>query len=559
MRRRTLLGAAAASAIAACAPNGSPSGPPGDPVAVLSLERKVGQLMSVAFHGTKITSALESMIRDKGIGGVILYSENFTDTSSLKQLIVDLSRIAREARSIPLFFEMDQEGGAVARIGTGATILPGQMALAATPDPTASVMKAVSITASELTAIGVNWNFAPDADVNDEPTNPVIGNRSFSSDPARVQVLVTAALRAYASANFLACAKHFPGHGSTTVDSHTGLPRIDADQATLDRVELAPFRAAIAARVPAIMSAHIVVPALDPTPDLPVTLSRRVLTDLLRGALGFDGVIVTDDLEMGALASVGEATAGLRAFQAGADFLLFRFDESAPVEAHRRIVDAVRSGTIASARLEESVRRVVNLKRAYSIYLGQRAAPPPDLEGNGRIALDLARDSITLLRNRGVLPLRGRTLVVAPANADVAVLPNQPGLSAVFARKRPDAVTQTVTLHPSAADIGRAVAAARGADAVVVATTDLFANNEQRQLVSELSRESTPVVMVSLRGPYDIASQPDVAAYLCAYDGREPSLAAVTEVLLGERRPAGSLPVEIPGLYAIGAGMRDFA
>ena len=299
------------------------------------------------------------------------------------------------------------------------------------------------------------------------------------------------------------------------------------------------------------MSAHIVVPALDPTPDLPVTLSRRVLTDLLRGALGFDGVIVTDDLEMGALASVGEATAGLRAFQAGADFLLFRFDESAPVEAHRRIVDAVRSGTIASGRLEESVRRVVNLKRAYSIYLGQRAAPPPDLAGNGRIALDLARDSLTLLRNRGVLPLRGRT--------DVAVLPNQPGLSAVFARKRPDAVTHTVTLHPSAADIGRAVAAARGADVVVVGTTDLFANNEQRQLVSELSRESTPVVMVSLRGPYDIASQPDVAAYLCAYDGREPSLAAVTEVLLGERRPAGSLPVEIPGLYAIGAGMRDFA
>ena len=558
MKRRAFLRAAAATALAACGPTTTPS-PTGDVVASMSLERKVGQLMSVAFHGTTITSSLEAMIRDRGVGGVILYGENFTDATSLKRLIADLSGIARDAKAVPLFFEIDQEGGAVARIGSGATVLPGQMALAATPDPTASVGKAVSITAAELTAIGVNWNFAPDADVNDEPTNPVIGNRSFSSDPGRVSALVSAAVRAYASANFLACAKHFPGHGSTTVDSHSGLPRIDADRSTVERVQLAPFRSAIAARVPAIMSAHIVVPALDPTPDLPVTLSKPVLTDLLRTTMGFDGVIVTDDLEMGALATIGEATAGIRAFQAGADYLLFRYDESAPVEAHRRMVEAVRAGAMSTARLDESVRRIVNLKRAYSIYLGTRVALPLDLEANGRVALDLARDSITLLRNRGVLPLRGRTLVIAPTNADVAVLPGQPGLGAVFQRKRPDAVVQAIPLRPAATDVSRAVAAARDVDAVVVGTTDLFAYAEQRQLVAGLSRERAPVVMVSLRAPYDIAQEPDVAAYLCAYDGREPSLVAATEVLIGERKPVGSLPVDIPGLFAIGAGLRDFA
>jgi beta-N-acetylhexosaminidase len=275
--------------------------------------------------------------------------------------------------------------------------------------------------------------------------------------------------------------------------------------------------------------------------------------------MGFDGLIVTDDLEMGALASIGEATAGVRAFQAGADYLLFRYDESAPLDAHRRIVAAVRSGTITAARLDESVRRIVNLKRAYSIYLGRRSAPSPDLDANGRIALDLARDSITLLRNRGTLPLRSRTLVVAPANADVTVLPGQPDLGTVFKRKRPDALVQSIPLHPGASDVSRAVAAARDVDAVVVGTTDLFAYAEQRQLIAELSRERAPVVMVSLRGPYDIAQQPDVAAYLCAYDGREPSLVAATEVLIGERKPVGSLPVEIPGLFAIGAGLRDFA
>ena len=556
MKRRTLLGAAAATALAACTPGG-PNAAPGDPVSAMSLERKVGQLMSVAFHGSRVTSALEAMIRDKGVGGVILYSENFSDAASLSRLIAELSEIARQAKTIPLFFEIDQEGGAVTRIGKGATVLPGQMALAATPDPAQSVRTAVGIIANELNAVGVNWNLAPDGDVNDEPTNPVIGNRSFSSDPARVSSLVTAAVQAYAAANFLCCVKHFPGHGSTTIDSHTGLPRIDADRATLDRIELAPFRAAIAVGVPAIMSAHIVVPALDPTPGLPVTLSKPVLTDLLRGTLGFGGVIVTDDLEMGALQSVGEAAAGLRALQAGADFLLFRFDESAQLEGHRRIADAVRAGALPLERLEASARRIVNLKRSRSIYLGRRETPAPDLAAHAQVSLDLARDSITLLRNRTVLPLRGRVLVVAPANPDVAVLPDQPALGTVIARKRSDAVTQTMSLKPNASDVDRAVSAARQSDVVVIGTTDLFANPEQAQLVRAVANER-PVCMVSLRGPYDVMTIADVPAYLCAYDGREPSLVAASEILVGERKPVGAVPVEIPGLFRIGAGMKDF-
>lgn len=556
MKRRTLLGAAAATALAACTPGG-PNAAPGDPVSAMSLERKVGQLMSVAFHGSRVTSALEAMIRDKGVGGVILYSENFSDAASLSKLIADLSEIARQAKTIPLFFEIDQEGGAVTRIGKGATVLPGQMALAATPDPAQSVRTAVGIIANELNAVGVNWNLAPDGDVNDEPTNPVIGNRSFSSDPARVSSLVTAAVQAYAAANFLCCVKHFPGHGSTTIDSHTGLPRIDADRATLDRIELAPFRAAIAVGVPAIMSAHIVVPALDPTPGLPVTLSKPVLTDLLRGTLGFGGVIVTDDLEMGALQSVGEAAAGLRALQAGADFLLFRFDESAQLEGHRRIADAVRAGALPLERLEASARRIVNLKRSRSIYLGRRETPAPDLAAHAQVSLDLARDSITLLRNRTVLPLRGRVLVIAPANPDVAVLPDQPALGTVIARKRSDAVTQTMSLKPNASDVDRAVSAARQSDVVVIGTTDLFANPEQAQLVRAVANER-PVCMVSLRGPYDVMTIADVPAYLCAYDGREPSLVAASEILVGERKPVGAVPVEIPGLFRIGAGMKDF-
>jgi len=524
----------------------------------MSLERKVGQLMSVAFHGTKITSSLEAMIRDRGIGGVILYSENFSDAASLAKLLADLDRIAREARSLPLFFEIDQEGGPVIRINKGATVLPGQMALAATADPERNVRTAAAISAAELRAIGVNWTFAPVADVNDEPTNPIIGNRSFSSDPARVSSLVTAAVQTYAAAGFFCCAKHFPGHGSTTTDSHTGLPKIEADRATLDRVELPPFRAAIAARVPAIMTAHIVVPSLDATPDLPVTLSKAVLTDLVRSTLAFQGLVVTDDLEMGALKNIGEAAAGLRALQAGADYLLFRFDESAQLEGHRLITEAVRSGSLPSARLDQSVGRVVDAKRRFGILDARRDQATPDLAANGKVALDLARAATTLLRNRGVLPLRGRILAVSPTNADISFFEGQPTLGSVIAAKRPDAISQSLPLHPSGADIDRVVSASSAADVVVVGTTNLFAYPEQIELVKTLAKDK-PVAVVALRAPYDILSVPEVPAYLCAYDSRESSLTAAAEVMLGERKPAGSLPAVVPGFFSIGAGMRDFA
>lgn len=514
--------------------------------------------MSVAFHGTRVTGAIEAMIRDRGVGGVILYTENFTDAAALTRLIAELGGIAREAKAPPLFFEIDQEGGPVVRVSKGATVLPGQMALAATPDPDASVRTAVAITAAELRSFGVNWNFAPVADVNDEPANPVIGSRSFSSDHARVSSLVATAVLAYGSAGFFSCAKHFPGHGSTTVDSHSGLPKIDADRATLDRVALAPFRAAIAAGVPAIMSAHIVVPAVDPTPDVPATLSKKALTDLLRGTLGFRGLIVTDDLEMGALRSVGEAAAGLRALEAGADYLLFRFDESAQIEGHRLITNAVRSGALPRSRVDESVRRILDAKRKFGIQGGRRDAVAPDLAANGRTALELARASITLLRNQSVLPVRGRIFAVAPANPDLSLVEGQPSLGTAIAAKRADTIVQTMSLRPSPTDIDRFVAAARPADVAIVGTTDLFNYTEQAQLIRALGRDK-PVVVVSLRGPYDVLSVPEIPAYVCAYGGREPTLIAAAEVLLGERKPVGALPANIPGLFRIGAGMRDFA
>ena len=177
------------------------------------------------------------------------------------------------------------------------------------------------------------------------------------------------------------------------------------------------------------------------------------MTDLVRTTLGFQGIVVTDDLEMGALKNIGEATAALRALQAGADYLLFRFDESAQLEGHRLITEAVRAGSLSTARLDQSVRRVVEAKQRYGVLAGRRDQSAPDLAANARTALDLARGATTLLRNRGVLPLRGRILAVAPTNADISFFEGQPTLGSVIAAKRPDAVVQTIALHPSASEI----------------------------------------------------------------------------------------------------------
>lgn len=561
MKRRRFLSATATAAVAAaCEPltttSASPSASRIDRlIAGLSITERAGQLMSIAFHGTAVTPALSSMIRQRKAGGVILYSENFTDAASVKRLVAELQGIASDAKTLPLFISIDQEGGAVVRISRGATILPGNMALAATPDPSDSVRKAVAITARDLRALGVNFELSPDADVNNEPRNPIILNRSFGSDSQRVASLVAIATRAFADANLLCCAKHFPGHGETTTDSHTGLPLLDVDRAHLDAIELPPFRAAIAAGVPAIMSAHIRIPALDPAADLPITLSRAVMTDLIRTQLGFAGLLVTDDLEMGALtATRTESQAGYDAFVAGADFLLFRFDESAQVDAHGKLAAGMTSGALSGPRVDASLRRILAVKERFGILDGSAPTGAAGSDADRAMADELARASITVLRAGG-LPLRGKIFVVSPVNPDIALITDQPSLGQVLAQRLPNVTTQTITLSPAQGDIDRAVIAARAADVVVLGSADLFSYPQQAVLAKAL-QAVRPTVLVSLRSPYDILSAPGVAGYVCAYTGREPTLRALADVLSGARQPTGTLPVDVPGVYRIGDGMQ---
>ncbi|HEY6201904.1 MAG TPA: glycoside hydrolase family 3 N-terminal domain-containing protein [Candidatus Limnocylindria bacterium] len=557
MKRRTFLGAAAATLAACAAPAPEPeANRVAKFLASLSVDQRAGQTMAIGFHSSYVTSAVEDMIRTRGLGGIVLRAENAPNATALAKVCADLQHIAAESKIPPLFLALDQEGGSVVRIASGMTVFTSQMGLAATPDPVAAVQRAATITAGELRANGVNWNFAPVADVNNEPLNPIIGNRSYGSDPQRVSTLVAAAVRAYDAAGLLCCAKHFPGHGAATVDSHVALPIIDVDRARLDRVELPPFRAAIAAGVPAIMLAHLIVPALDPTPSLPASMSRRVVTDLLRRELGFAGIVLTDDLEMGALASIGEAAAGERALEAGADFVLFRFDENAQRDGHRLISVAIRNGSLPN--LDATLSRLLDARLRYGI-LDRPNVPQPDLAANAAVALDIARSSITLLHNDGrVLPLRGRVYAVATGTAELTTMPGDSDLVTELIRARADVAGRTFGSNLSESVIANMLDEAKPADVVVVGVADIGINDDQLRLVTRLAA-AKPTVLVSLRGPYDVRFAPKVAACVCAYDGRVPTLQAVADILTGARKPTGSLPVAVSDRFPLSAGLRDFA
>src|SRR5688572_21290287 len=275
-------------------------------LASMTTDQKVGQLMLIGFDGTVVNAELRRMITDYHIGGVILFARNVQSPEQVAHLTNELQNIALESGQPGLFVAIDQEGGRVARLteDTGFTEFPSAMALTATGNPENARRMAAAM-AAEMRAVGINVDFAPDLDVSNNPSNPVIGIRSFGSDPTRVAEYGIAFAQGLQENGILAFGKHFPGHGDTSIDSHIDLPLIPHDRARLDEVELIPFQAAIQADFAGIMSAHVTFPAIDPNPGIPATLSRAVLNGLLRDQLNFKGLIATDSLEMGALAQNG--------------------------------------------------------------------------------------------------------------------------------------------------------------------------------------------------------------------------------------------------------------
>jgi len=572
-------------AIAACIAAGAPK-PVAKPVAKpkttaeqraaqsllrsLSLQDRVAQMVMASAYSevpgsqTKDFTRLRHWMKDLHLGGLIVLNRGqygLVRTASPQTLAVFLNQMQKLAK-VPLLVGADFERGASMRVND-TTRFPHNMAYGAARDVEATRYEGL-MTAREARALGVHWIFAPDADVNNNPDNPVINIRSYGENPGDVSQHVAAYIDGAHSDPknpVLVTAKHFPGHGDTTIDSHLDLARLEASRDRISEVELKPFQAAIAHKVDSIMTAHMTVPAIDPS-DIPATVSVRVLTGLLREDLGFQGLVITDAMEMAGLAkqfNTGEAS--VRAIEAGADVLLMPPD---PGVAIRAVLAAVGRGRISRKRIDDSALRILEAK----VRLGLTKKKVVDIDAVSE-ALDLPEPAqeaqsvsdraVTLVRNEGnLLPLATPDQACVVISSGLRISTFGQRMAEEYRRHAPQARIVFVDNGLPSGALDAIVGDVSACSAVVFATftTDVAMRGDLPALVQKLTSGPIPVAFVSLGNPYLLKDFPGVAAFLAAFSTATPSEVSVVKALLGEIPITGHLPVTIPNFAQYGDGIQ---
>jgi beta-N-acetylhexosaminidase len=547
-------------------------------MARLTLPEKIGQMFVSYVYGDSATTEAPTYVAanhglygtdvDNGadllakyhLGGIIYFtwSGNLANPQQIASLSNGLQQASMSAGGVPVQISTDQEGGIVNRIGAPASVSPGNMAIGATFNP-GNAYRAAAVTGSELRAMGINVDDAPVVDVNTNPRNAADGPRSFGDRTLVVSAFAGAAVTGYQQAGVAAQAKHFPGLGDTTVNTDNGIAVTNETRQQIMDTDVPPFRAAIAAGVKSVMAAHIVAPALDPS-GLPASLSRPIITGLLRDTLKYDGVVVTDALDAAALADIPQNQVIVDAINAGNDELLMPPNLPAAVQA---VNDAVNAGTISRSRIDQSVHRILRMKAELGLFDNPYTTPSQVSSTVGTPAhlqtmADLAERSITLLRNdNGVLPIAstpGKHVLVTGWGVSTTA-----SLAAALAAR--GLTTQRLwTGSPSQQTIAQAVAAAQSNDLTIVTTYNAWGDTTQQNLVNALLATGRPVVVAAVGGPYDIAYFPSAPTYLAAYDYQPVSVTALVDTLLGAD-PTGHLPVTVPSaagdqvLFRYGSGI----
>ncbi len=551
-------------------------------MAGLTTDEKIGQIVFPTYFGafesveSKDFKELMARVQADNIGGFILGTRRGPRGIELSHVYETavLTNELQEAAKIPLLIGADFERGTVMRVEEG-TAFPHAMAVGATWRP-GDAYAMGRITAIEARAMGVHWVFAPVADVNSNPDNPIINIRSFGEDPKQVAEYVEQFVRGVEENGAMATAKHFPGHGDTSVDSHLQLPLVTAGLERLNAVEFVPFEAAIGAGVSAVMTGHLAIPALEPNPEIPATLSERVLTGVLRDQLHFQGLVITDALDMGGVAKgfpPGEVA--VRALLAGADVLLLSPVTDAALAAVR---EAVNSGRVPMSRLDDAVRRVLEAKARLGLYK-QREVDIDKLSGAfGRpeflaTAEDIADRGVTLLRNdAGLVPLDPRTtkrVFLLAVSADPDTAPAEPferelraqldSLTSLHVDTKYFRVEETPLPSPDSYDLAICAVTVRIADRK--GTVGLPAN--EAEMIHALLRAGKPVIMVGLGSPYLMESFPEATTWLAAFSVQDVAQRAAAQALLGTFAVRGKLPVSLPSAaphaLRVGDGMATAA
>ena len=527
-----------------------------------SIEQALGQKLMLAFIGkdTLPDELLRAIHSYRPAGFSLFRAFNIDRPAQVRKLTHSLQRAAQEAGLPQFLIAVDQEGGQLMAIGEGATPLPGNLALGATGSPDLAY-QAGQVLGRELSAMGINVDFAPICDVNINPKNPVIGTRSFGEDPKSVASLAGAMTAGIQACGVAATAKHFPGHGDTASDSHHGVPSVPHNLERLWQVEFPPFQAAIQEGVKMVMTAHLALPAISGREDIPSTLSQEVLQGLLRSKLAFEGVIVTDAMDMKAIQQGdGLGTDAVRAASAGCDLLLLTTEPLDHQRVYNGLLQAYKSSTLDPQEVFSSARRVTALKE----WLSSQPCPP-DLSVVGcaahrAVAAEIASKSITLVRDQtAILPLRleegQRLAVIIPQPIDLTPADTssyiKPALAQALRNYYPYVDEFIVPHSPDEQEISAVLEQLRCYGAAVLGTINAYTQPEQASLVQAVLDLGLPTIVVALRMPYDLIVFPQAPTYLCTYSLLEPSMLALARVLAGEIQPGGKLPVSIPGLYPI--------
>jgi beta-N-acetylhexosaminidase len=532
----------------------------------LSLREKIGQLMVFGFKANSAAEASEEikeLIRDHHVGGIIFFGRNIGKPEEVLNLTTVLQQKAKDSgQDHPLLICIDQENGVVRRLGEGSTVFPGAMLLGATHEPKHAYAMGLA-TGKELKAQGINWNLAPTVDVNNNPLNPVIGVRSYGETAELVSAFGKAAMKGMQDAGVVTTLKHFPGHGDTDLDSHLELPTITHDMERLEAVELAPFKECIAEGADTVMSAHVYFPAIEKREGVPATLSKNVLTGLLREKLGFQGVITTDCMEMKAIAdTIGTARGAVEAIKAGVDLVMISHLHNLQKDAIEAVVQAVESGEIEEGMIDAAYQRVHRLKEKYltwdDIPLGQERIELPAVIGckeHQQQAEEVFRQGVTIVKNEGnILPLSAdkdhRVLVVYPTNSYLTMVEDERyssnALGYVIQEVHPSAMTEVLSSPPSEQEIAQIVQKAESFDTVIVGTLSASQSNKQLDLIQKLKGTGKSIVVIAMRSPYDLAYIPGVPAYIATYEFTTPALRMAAKALYGRETVHGKLPVTIP-------------
>lgn len=510
--------------------------------------KTAGELFMAGFMGTDPIVASE-LIQRYHVGGIILFSRNIMNADHARSVCAKLQQLRQQVSDSPLFIAIDQEGGCVARITEGVTVFPGNMALGAlgSEQPARQVGETMG---SELSALGINVNFAPVLDICSNPQNPGVGARSFGSEPETVSRLGLAIIYGMQEKGICATAKHFPGLGEARVDSHDELPIINVTRAELAKRELLPFRAAIDAGVPFIMTAHCSYPSLDDKLT-PATLSRPILGDLLRGQMGFRKIVITDCLEMAAIEKKWSTEeAAQKAFCAGSTMLLVCHTRQKQIDAIENLTHVIEKGKIQTERVDAATEAISSVKKTLKF---SNDSPVRNVIPNKSLSETIATNAVSIIRNKNhIIPLRPKAsetiTVIVPGfdtltKVEEAAEPHRVLLEELKQRHT-EILYQKVSVEPSAEEIRACMEMGARANILLILTYNLNQYATQHELVDMLINLGKRTIVAAVRDPYDLRFVPEAEACIATFGFRECSLKALARILFGESESNGKMPIE---------------